>query len=202
MSRAKSLILSSPYKLQIIFLCIGLFLVVIGLVVRTKNSSSPNIEVLESTPLKSTLVVDVSGAVVNPGVYTLNFGSRVDDAILKAGGLMPDADKTWIDKNLNRAAKLIDGQKLFIPIKQSVVLSASDTTINTNVAQSNNTSDSNLVNINTASLNELEGLSGIGPVYGQNIIDNRPYSDINDLVNKKVLKSSTFEKIKDKISVN
>ena len=60
---------------------------------------------------------------------------------------------------------------------------------------------SNLVNINSASLGELDTLYGIGPVYAQKIIDHRPYSIGEELVTKQVLSQTTFDKVKDKISV-
>ena len=58
-----------------------------------------------------------------------------------------------------------------------------------------------MVNINTATLKELDTLPGIGPVYGQNIIEHRPYSTVEELLSKAVLKKNVYEKIKDKVSV-
>ncbi|SRR5258708_11056435 len=105
-------------------------------------------------------------------------------------------------KLINRAAKLTDGQKVYIAsTKQTNVLSASISNTNSNVAQYDLTPDSNLVDINTTSLSQLDALPGIGQVYGKSIIDHRPYSDVGELVSRKVLKQSTFDKIKDKISV-
>lgn len=206
LSQARLLVLLQ-YKLHILFLFLGVLLVVGGLVLKNKpEGGNSNVEVLEddrpgSEEVSLKLVVDVAGAVNNPGVYSLEFNSRVEDAIVAAGNLSADADINWVDKNLNKASKLVDGQKLYIPqIKQTNVLSATNIAGDENVAQSYSSSDSNLVNINTATLSELEGLPGIGQVYGKNIIDNRPYSDPSELLSKKVLKESTFEKIKDKVT--
>lgn len=203
LSRARLLISSHP-KLQLLFIPIGILLIALGLFFANKLSvSNSNIEVLQTpsnsvlSPPKSNaddIIVDVEGAIQNPGIYHLSSESRVEDALVAAGGLSADADRSWVDKNLDRAAKMIDGQKIFVPLQQSNVLGA-------NVAQSTNASDSNLVNINSASLGELETLNGIGQVHGQNIIDNRPYSDVSDLLSKKILTQSVYDKIKDKISV-
>lgn len=189
------------------FLCIGVLLVVVGLILRGQpNTGSSNVEVLETdrggskTPL-TFIVVDVSGAVKSPGVYRLPVGSRVEEVLTQAHGLSDIADKNWVDKNLNRASKVVDGQKIFIPPSQQKNTSSATVLVNeTNVAQSNSEAESGMVNINTASLTELDVLPGIGPVYGQNIIDNRPYSDPNELLSKGVLKESIFNKIKDKIT--
>lgn len=166
------------------------------------------------------LVVEISGEVKEPGVYTLPLGSRIDDLIQKGGGVTEDADIVWIAKALNKAAKLVDGQKLYIP-KTKEVSSPQTFTENPSNYQSNAASagvstpentetisrtiisspQSGLVNINAATPKELDTLPGIGSVYAQKIIDHRPYSDINELSSRKVVPRATFEKIKDKISV-
>jgi competence protein ComEA len=170
-----------------------------------------------STNNSSDIVIEVSGEVEKPGVYNFTTGARIDDALEKAGGLTELADTDWIAKTLNRAAKLVDGQKLYIPAQStskqveveprenhSDSLTAKElTTIapivdgRTIISQAQN----GQVNINTASLSELDKLPGIGQVYGQKIIDHRPYSDINELVSKGAIKKTTFEKLKDKVSV-
>ncbi|HWA51571.1 MAG TPA: ComEA family DNA-binding protein [Patescibacteria group bacterium] len=156
---------------------------------------------VENSPESSAslkIEIDVSGEVVNPGVYELDFGSRVEDALQKAGGITDNADKNWVDKNINKAAKLTDGQKIYIPsLQQSNNDIASSNEQNSSVAQS----ESGQININTASLGELESLEGIGQVYGQKIIDNRPYSAVEELLSKSVLKQSEYNKIKDRLIV-
>lgn len=171
-----------------------------------RNSSSPKIEVLEETtePQSKTqeIVAEISGAVEKPGVYKLPFGSRVEDMLVLAGGVSLSADREWISRNLNRAAKISDGQKVFIPKRNEQTNSASaksDGGIKTDQG-SFASQNSNLVNINTAGQKELESLYGIGPVYAQNIIEHRPYSNIEELLSKGVLKKNVYEKIKDKIS--
>lgn len=208
-SLVKSLILSS-HKPQIIFASLGFLLILAGIFVKDRlnmsNSKVETINTMQPLPVgvitNSKIVVDIEGAVKNPGVYHLSIDSRVEDVLNAAGGFKDNADENWINKNLNKASKLTDGQKIYIPDnQQSSVLSAANSDNNTNVAQSNIASNTNTVNINTASLGELENLNGIGQVYGQNIIDHRPYSNIDELTSKKVIPQSTYNKIKDKISV-
>ncbi len=213
LSQAKSSISSSKGKLQIIFLAVGIIVIIVGLTLGNKfNVSGSKVEVLQTPGANadgnnsgnSKIIVDISGAVENPGVYHLLSTSRIEDALIASGGLSVNADRNWVDKNLNRAAKLIDGQKIYIPNEQSNVLSASNSDTKSNVAQLNSgtASETNgLTNINIASLSELDSLAGIGPVYAQKIVDQRPYSDINELVTKKVIPQTTFTKIKNVISV-
>jgi len=135
-----------------------------------------------------TITVDIEGAVEHPGVYTFPAGSRVEDAIVAAGGLESDADEELFAKTMNRAMKLVDGGKLYIPI-----LSASSL-----IAPS---SHSSLISINFGSESELDTLPGIGPVTAKKIIDNRPYQTLDELVAKKAVGAALFEKIKDQLSL-
>ncbi len=182
----------------------ALILIGIGFYFVTKTSSS-NIEIVKETvnEVESVLIAEVAGAVEKPGVYQLSTGARVEDLLVMAGGISTNADRIWMEKSLNRAAKIIDGQKLYIPTLNEQMDSASASTFkpyqsNTSVFGTQNDS---LININNATLAQLDMLPGIGPVYGQKIIDQRPYSNIQDLLSKKVIPSSTFEKIKEQLTV-
>lgn len=164
------------------------------------NLGGAKVEVLSTATeaQKTDLFVEVAGAVEKPGVYKLSAESRVDEALVLAGGLSADADREWVEKALNRAAKISDGQKIYIPkIGES---SKSNISI-TSTAGTGGVVVSGLVNINTATLSELDKLPGIGPVYAQNIIEHRPYSTVEELVSKGALKQYIYEKIKDKVSV-
>ncbi len=195
------------YRLQIILILVGLIIIGSGFVLQEKvNLDKSKIEVLgnvstTSADINKNIVIEIGGAVQNPGVYKLVLGSRVEDALIASNGFTGNADRVWVDKYLNRAAKLIDGQKIYIPFQQSESLSADNVDTQSSVAQSVSTSDSNLININTATAGDLDTLSGIGQTYAQKIIDQRPYSNINELTSKKIIPLSTFNKIKDKISV-
>lgn len=194
-------------KLLVLFL-VGLILLGFG-VLSIKNgglSKSSSVEVLESTSESDNdateLVVEIAGAVEKPGVYNLPKNSRVEDLLIASGGISADADRIWVEKTINRAAKLVDGQKLYIPktSSQSEVLSANyqgDIKVGQGISGSRS---NQLININMATLKELDTLPGIGPVYGQNIIEHRPYSSVVELSSKSVLKPSTYEKIKDLVT--
>lgn len=140
------------------------------------------------------LLVDISGAVVMPGVYELPDDSRIQDVLISARGLDPNADRNYVAKSINLAQKVTDGQKIYIPFKSNG--------INTDSQQiSTNPVTTGIINLNSASASQLDTLVGVGPVTAQKIISARPYSDINELVSRKVVSKSEFEKIKDKISI-
>lgn len=144
-------------------------------------------------------IVEVSGEVKSPGVYELEVGMRVDDAMKAAGGLTENADTSFVERSINKAAKISDGQKIYIPNKDS----HSDTTSakKDDQVKSYQSDTTGLLNINVADTNELEKLWGIGPAYASKIIEQRPYSDINELITKKVIPQNVFDRIKNEISV-
>lgn len=136
------------------------------------------------------VVVDVAGAVVKPGVYTLPSGSRVEDAIIAAGGLSGGVDDERLAKVVNRAAKLSDGAKLYIP------------TSSPNLPNSPNSPNFfNPVSVNAASQQELESLSGIGPATATKIIQSRPYTSLEELVAKKAMGQALFDKLKNQLTL-
>lgn len=146
--------------------------------------------------------VDVDGAVVRPGVYRLKEGARVSQAIDAAGGLTAEADVT----GLNRASKITDGQKIYVPTvgeqqAAAAVGGAESSTATTPGAGSS----SGLVNINTASAAELQTLSGIGPSMAQSIIDERTkngaFASVDDLMRVSGIGEKKLAKIKDCICV-
>lgn len=140
------------------------------------------------------LSVDVSGAVNKPGVYKLKDGSRIEDAVKEAGGFANTANKEFISKYLNMAQKLSDGSKVYVPAVGENWVSGQGTV----VAGVNTEAQ---VNINTATQVDLEKLPGIGPVTASKIISDRPYQTVEDLLNKKAVSKSVFEKIKDQVVV-
>lgn len=142
------------------------------------------------------LAVDVEGALIKPGVYKLPDNSRVQDGLIAAGGLSGNADREWVEKNLNLALKLTDGAKIYIPKIGEKVQGVSNSSTDQSIG-----GGSSLININSASSSDLDTLSGVGPATAQKIIDGRPYNDLQELLNKKVVSSKVFEKIKDKITI-
>lgn len=139
------------------------------------------------------ITVDVAGAVEKPGVYKLPSGSRNGDALVMAGGLSAKADREWVAKSLNLAEVVKDGGKIYIPRQ----LGNSDIQ---RIGESVNQTSAK-VNINTASLGELDSLVGIGEARARTILDNRPYANTQELVSKAKIPQSVYDKIKDSIVV-
>jgi competence protein ComEA len=150
------------------------------------------------TPLP--ILVHVSGAVNSPGVYTLDPGSRIQEAIQAAGGFRQDA----ISQTINLAAALQDGSQIWIP---SVSEASSDAS-NSDAVVSGTTrlAPSELIDINKATQSEFETLPGIGPVLAADIITYREaegdFSTPEDLQKVPGIGPATFEKIQDLITVN
>lgn len=195
------------YRYPILAILLGLILVAFGVLFFRNGAigSQTKIEVLEGATAgqgTSEITVEIAGSVEKPGVYKLTGDSRVEDLLIISGGFSTDADRNWTDKYLNRAAVLTDGQKIYIPNDEQSKPPSANSPVGDQTISSNFSSDSEQpVNINTASLKELDSLPGIGQTYGQNIIDHRPYSKPEELVSKGAIKQGLFEKIKDLISV-
>ncbi len=140
------------------------------------------------------IVIDISGAIVKPGVYTVPAESRINDVVVLAGGVREDANKEWVQKELNLAAVLHDGQKLYIPF-----------TGEDGLQQEYPATSSQLINLNTATQAELESLPRIGPATAQRIIDyrqtNGKFSVIEDLLQVPGIGEGTFDQIKTAITV-
>lgn len=176
---------------------VGLILVGIGVFsVLLLGQKQSEIEILpaEEVSTSSTLFVDLEGAVEKPGIYELPTDSRVNDVLVRAGGLSVKADREWVAKNLNLAQKLVDGAKIFIPL-------VGETTKDIEQGGGAVAGVTKKININTASASELDTLWGIGEVRAEAIIDNRPYQSIEELKSKKIIPSNVYERIKDEISV-
>lgn len=214
------------YTIPIIFGGISLFLIVLSLVLLIRSSfSGDSIHFLDrqnnvlgdisniasESAITSKILVDVEGAVENPGVITVQTGSRVGDVLEMAGGLREDADSNYVSQSLNKAMKLVDGMKIYIP-------SVSETSHNDDCPTSGSNKDvvqscgivatlgkssqnATAISINMASKEQLDTLPGVGPVTAQKIIDNRPYQTLEDLVFKKAVGQSVFEKIKQLIDL-
>src|SRR3990167_3970618 len=166
----------------------GLFLLAIGACIfffRNSNSSD-DIEIISTSQGEALqgqrIVVHVDGAVAKPGVYELDSGARGSDAVSASGGLSDSADMTRI----NLAAKVSDGQKIYIPnIGEGV-----------GVGEAGVEGVQSLININTATESQLDTLPGVGPATAQKIITSRPYSSPEELLGKKAVGQSIYKKIK------
>lgn len=179
------------FRLPFAFALAGLTLISAGIYFSLEKTNTQEIKFTQEATGSAVIetVVHLSGEVVKPGVYHLPVGSRLCDLIEKAGGFTSHADQDYINKVLNLASPVKDGAKIYIP------------SVNESKNQVSGISTSSLININSASLTELESLEGIGEVRAQKIIDSRPYSATEELFEKKIISKSIWEKIKDKISV-
>lgn len=188
---------------------IVVLVIVLGMVVSAvKNGGQEEVQAQEETAAveeESTAViyVDVGGEVNQPSVVELADGSRVTDAIAAAGGLTEKADLT----DINRAAFVSDGEKIFIPSQESEsedgVLSA-DGGGSSGSGSSGRSSDGK-ININTADSSQLQELNGVGPATAEKIIDYRKqngrFQSIEDIKNVSGIGDKTYEKLKDHIRV-
>ena len=155
---------------------------------------------LPPAPTPAPLVVDVSGAVQHPGVYHLPLGSRVQEAIEAAGGFTDNAYAS----SLNLAMPLSDGTKVFVPAIPPTS-AAQDGSASDNIQLSDQSAVPTLININTAGLDQLCSLPGIGETKAAAIINYResygPFTTIEQLMNVSGIGPSTFENLKDLITV-
>ena len=190
------------YRIPLFLILVGLLVALTSITFIFYKKDNDEILITNEEPQSSEIIVEISGAVKTPGVYNLQTGSRIEDLIQMAGGFTEE-NKEYVSKALNRAAILKDGQKIYIPAQddQSFGGSASNLEGSGGFVYGSTTEVGGSVNINSASKDQLDELPGIGPVYAQNIIDHRPYSDINELVSKGALKQSVYDKIKNNLSV-
>jgi competence protein ComEA len=133
------------------------------------------------SPTPQPIVVDVAGAVVAPGVYQLPPGSRISDAISSAGGPADDAD---LDR-INKAIPLQDGMQVHVPRQSEpgpTPLAFSMPPQASSAVVSEGAGACAVVDLNTATLAELEQLPQIGPARGNRIIQGRPYGAVEDLL--------------------
>ena len=179
-----------------------------------ENNKSENIELNNKIEEKNKIVIHISGSIANEGILELDENSRISNAIEKAGGLTEGADLTQI----NLSFVLSDGMKVYIPnIKdkendnknedKTNIYITKESGVNTIMENSeNNNQIGNMkININTADINELDKLPGIGDSTAQKIIEyrneNGKFNSVDDIKNVKGIGDSKFEKIKEFITI-
>ena len=133
---------------------------------------------IEIERVQPNITVSVSGAVRLPGVYTLAWGSRLQDLVTAAGGFSAEAEETLV----NLAAPLTAGSAVFVP-------SARTETGETRVS------------LNSASERELDRLPGIGPALAERIVAARPFSSVEDLLNVSGIGAATLEKLRPRVKL-
>ncbi len=186
--------------------------VLAGVLLFTHRPAAQPIEILPpptsaptATPLPTAtprpLRVDIAGAVREPCVYTLPPGSIIADAIAAAGGPAEDAD---LDR-INKAIELQDGVQVYVPhiaeTPPAPALSPSGAAAQPAERSAPAVVLPGLIDLNTATLAELETLPGIGPKIAQLIVDGRPYAQPEDLLDVKGIGPATLAKIKNLVTV-
>ena len=141
------------------------------------------------------ITVDVKGAVKSPGIYDLPVGSRINDAVQKAGGLTDNADS----KSINLAQKISDESLVYVPTKGEDTSQATQ-------SNASNSKENKKVNLNKASLEELKQVKGLGAKRAQDIIDHRDtngkFKSVDELKKVSGIGAKTIEKLKDYVTVD
>lgn len=184
-------------------------------IIPNQGMASENIieskDVSDTNPLKtkekpSKITVYITGAVSNPGVFTLDSGKRLDDAIKMAGGVTNNADLNRI----NLAMNIEDSQHYIIPkIGENTSVESTAQGENSSVQQaniaSNSTNSSAKININSADEKTLESIPGVGPSTSKKIVDYRnkegKFNSIEDIKNVTGIGDKKFENMKEYIDV-
>ena len=179
-----------------------------GVVIERESAPNSTLSITAATPSAAStpepatdpVFVHIDGAVVAPGVYEMT-GSlpRVNDAVMAAGGLAGDADTSA----LNLAAVLSDGEKIYVPRQGEVV--AGQASSGAASGSDVGASSSGVININTATAEELDSLPGIGPSTAAAIVEDRerngPFASPEDLMRVSGIGEGKFSKLKDQIRV-
>ena len=172
----------------------------------TSNSTNSVKDIISED--KEKIIIHITGAVKIPGIVKLNEGSRIEDAINKAGGLTETADISKV----NLAYVLEDGMKIKIPsntdigdLDDNIISSDSGENIVEDVENGENLAQSTSLNINKATEQELQNLPGIGPSLAYKIInyrnENGKFSTVEDIKNVNGIGDSKYENIRDFICV-
>ena len=141
------------------------------------------------------ITVDVKGAVKSPGIYDLPVGSRINDAVQKAGGLTDNADS----KSINLAQRISDEALVYVPTKEEATSQEAH-------SNASNTKENKKVNLNKASLEELKQVKGWGAKRAQDIIDHREsngkFKSVDELKKVSGIGAKTIEKLKEYVTVD
>lgn len=149
----------------------------------------------------SRIKVHVTGAVAHPGLYEIEAGARIADALQLAGGPSPSADLNQI----NLAAKLADGQQVAVPERGAVAGAGGGGNAPAAISGSPSGSSGLPINLNAATVDQLENLDGVGPKTAQKIIEYREahggFKSIEELMEVPGIGPAKFEQIKGQVSI-
>ncbi len=184
------------YYKYIIALVIVLLSIISIMIQESQRKESFSVNNKTMTASDEKIAVYITGAVVNPDVYYLDKGARLKELLDICGGVLPEADLNKV----NLALKLSDSDKIDIPyVKEEIEIEVEEE------IEMEDSEDSSKVNINTADIEELMTLSGIGEATAKKIIEYRDMQEflqIEDIMQVSGIGESKFESIKDEICVN
>ncbi|MFD0845585.1 helix-hairpin-helix domain-containing protein [Streptococcus saliviloxodontae] len=163
------------------------------------SSVSSSSSASSSEPVsEKTIFVDIKGAVAKEGVYELPSGSRLTDLVKKAGGLTADAER----RSINLAQKLNDEDAIIVAKQGEQIISDQQSPL----ASPSESDESSKINLNKATLADLQTISGIGAKRAQDILDFREsrggFKSVEDLKNVSGIGDKTLEKLKDEVTVD
>lgn len=163
--------------------------------------SAPPIIIADPDPGRL-IAVEIAGAVATPGVYELPAEARVVDVVGAAGGTTADADLG----SVNLARRVRDEDRLVIPSRQPAPPTSTTTTTSDEPGPTTAAGQPNLVNINTASVAELDGLPGIGPAIAQRVVDYRteqgPFQTVDELARVNGISSAMVDELRSGITAD
>lgn len=198
MEKIRDLLLRYEIDKKTVFKIIILAIILISSLI-IKCTAKPNTKVIaddnknkdvKTEKIEDNIVIDISGEIKNPGIYKMKGRVRLYEIIDKAGGLKEEANIN----SINQARYVKDGEKIIIPSSRN----------SQGMDKESISNENNLVNINTASKEELLKLPGIGEVTAEKIInyrDNNNFTKIEDLKNVNGIGTATYNKLKDLICV-
>jgi len=204
------------YLVEIILLTVALVITITALAIYSKNNQENTDQEIATNnqpeqTLSGKIFIDISGAVKKPSLYQLNFGARIKEVIDRAGGLSDEADTKFFNRNFNLARIVTDQEKIYIPsiieinsgvfVQSQRTLDYNSPAVLSSEALAKEEVTQSLINLNSATIEELDQLPGVGQVTANKIITGRPYTTLEELLMKKVINKGVFEKIKNLISI-
>jgi competence protein ComEA len=207
----------SPATLRIgVTVAIAVLLGVVAFMVAASGGAASTVEIVGGSPLAGDalattgesdatgggeLVLEIVGAVQQPGVFRLPAGSRVGDLITAAGGYGPRVDTVRAAQELNLATTLRDGDQVRVPSRDDIAVAAGPGAAS---GPGGGEAGDGPLDLNRATAAELDALPGIGPVTIEKILTSRdeaPFQTVEDLRSRGLVGEKTFEKVRDALTV-